>query len=136
MIGIQKFICFGSLWKKERRHRRRWCWHVAQDCGVKFPKSFSRFHISFFLPFIAPSSVANIWQCLSLEEPVWPDWAIYCTLDNFSKPVATISLPKSPTFLDNFCKGVKIFHFSSEIIFRNFNRYLATFYWSHCEEPT
>ena len=31
--------------------------------------------------------------------------------------VATISLPKSHTFLGNFCKGVKIFHFSSEIIF-------------------
>ena len=26
---------------------------------------------------------------------------------NFSKPVATISLPKSPTFLGNFCKGVQ-----------------------------
>ena len=26
-------------------------------------------------------------------------------------------LPKSPTFLVNFCKCVKIFHFSSEIIF-------------------
>ena len=48
---------------------------------------------------------------------VWPDSAIYWTLGNFSKPVATISLPKSPTFLGNFCKGVKISHFSSEIIF-------------------
>ena len=48
----------------------------------------------------------------------WPDWAIYCTFGIFSKPVATIILPKSPTFLGNFCKGVKIFHFSSEIIFR------------------
>ena len=26
-------------------------------------------------------------------------------------------LPKSPTFLGNFYKGVKIFHFSGEIIF-------------------
>ena len=26
-------------------------------------------------------------------------------------------LPKSPTFLGNLCKGVKIFYFSSEIIF-------------------
>ena len=26
---------------------------------------------------------------------VWPDWAIYC---NFSKPVATIIVPKLPTF--------------------------------------
>ena len=28
-----------------------------------------------------------------------------------------INLPKSLTFLGNFCKGVKIFNFSSEIIF-------------------
>ena len=31
--------------------------------------------------------------------------------------MATIGLSKSPTFLSNICKGVKIFHFSSEIIF-------------------
>ena len=46
--------------------------------------------------------------------PVWPDWAIYWTLSNFSKPLATIILPKSPTFLG---KGVKIYIFSSKIIF-------------------
>ena len=33
------------------------------------------------------------------------------------KPLATINLPKSTTFLGIFCKGVKINHFSSEIIF-------------------
>ena len=33
------------------------------------------------------------------------------------KPLEAINLPKSPTFLGNFCKGVKIYHFSSEIIF-------------------
>ena len=49
--------------------------------------------------------------------PVGPDWAIYWTLGNFSKSVATINLSKSPTFLGNFCKGVKIYHFSGEIIF-------------------
>ena len=43
--------------------------------------------------------------------PLWPDWAIYWTLGNFSKCVATISLPKSLTFLGNFCNGVKIYHF-------------------------
>ena len=42
---------------------------------------------------------------------------IYWTLGNFSKPLATINLPKFPTFLGNFCKGVKILNFSSEIIF-------------------
>ena len=34
---------------------------------------------------------------------VWPDWEIYWTLGNFSKPLETINLPKSPTFLGNFC---------------------------------
>ena len=48
---------------------------------------------------------------------VWPDWAIYWTLGNFLKPLAAINLPKSPTFLGNFCIGVRIFNFSSEIIF-------------------
>ena len=49
---------------------------------------------------------------------VWPDWAIYWTLGKFLKPLATINLSKSPAFLGNFCKGVKIYQFSSEIIFR------------------
>ena len=47
----------------------------------------------------------------------WQDRAIYCTLGNFSTPVATIILPKLPPFLGDFCKGAKMFHFSSEIIF-------------------
>ena len=50
-------------------------------------------------------------------QPVWPDFAIYWTLGNFLKPLATIDLQKSPTFLGNFCRGVKIYHISSEIIF-------------------
>ena len=33
------------------------------------------------------------------------------------KPSATINLPESTTFLGNFCKGVKMYHFSCEIIF-------------------
>ena len=41
----------------------------------------------------------------------------FLTLGNFIKPLAAINLSKSPTFLGKFCKGVKIFHFSSEIIF-------------------
>ena len=48
---------------------------------------------------------------------MWPDWAIYCTLGNFLKPVATIILPKFPTLLGYFWKGVQTFHFSSEITF-------------------
>ena len=49
--------------------------------------------------------------------PVWPDLAIYWTLGNFFKPLAQNNLPKSPTFLGNLCKGVKIYHFSGEIVF-------------------
>ena len=50
-------------------------------------------------------------------QPVRPDWANYWTWSNHSKPLATINLPKSPTLLGNLCKGVKIYHFSIEIIF-------------------
>ena len=42
-------------------------------------------------------------------------------------PLATINSPKSATFLGKFCKGVKIYHFSSEIILGNFYRHLAIF---------
>ena len=41
----------------------------------------------------------------------------FCTLGNFLKPLAKINLPKSLTFLGNFCKVVKMYDFSSEIIF-------------------
>ena len=41
---------------------------------------------------------------------MWSNWSIYWTLDNFSKHLTTINLPKSSTFLGN----------------------LATLYWSHC----
>ena len=37
-------------------------------------------------------------------------------LGQLLKPLATINLPKSPTFLGNFCESVKIYHFSNEII--------------------
>ena len=49
---------------------------------------------------------------------------IFCTLCNFLKPLATINLLKSFTFFGNFCKVVKIFHFSSEI---SFGQLLQTF---------
>ena len=65
--------------------------------------------------------------------PVWPDWAIYCTLGNFSKPLVTINMPKSPTFLGNFVKASIFFLiFLVKSFLGNFYWYLATFYWSHC----
>ena len=50
--------------------------------------------------------------------------------------LATINLPKSLTFLGNFCKGVKIYHFSSEIIFwANFID-IWRFFSGHTDYPT
>ena len=54
---------------------------------------------------------------LARWRPVWPDRAILCILGNFLKLLATINFHKSPPFIGNFCKGVKILDFSSEIIF-------------------
>ena len=63
--------------------------------------------------------------------PVWPDLAIYWILGNFLKPLSPINLSKSPTFLGNLRKGVKIYHFSSEIIFGQLLKTFGAFFWSH-----
>ena len=60
-------------------------------------------------------------------KPVWPELAIFWTLGNFSKPLATSYLPNSPTFLGIFCKGVKIFKFLVKSFLGNLNRHLAIF---------
>ena len=44
----------------------------------------------------------------------------FYTLGNFLKPLATINYPKSLTFLGNFCKYVKIYHFSWKSFLGNF----------------
>ena len=48
-------------------------------------------------------------------------------LGDLLKPLATINLSKSLTFLGIFCKDVKIYHFSTEIILGNFYRHLVIF---------
>ena len=55
----------------------------------------------------------------------------FSTLGNFLQPLALINLPKSPTFRGYFCKGVKIYHFSSEIIFGQLLQTFGDFFWSH-----
>ena len=52
----------------------------------------------------------------------------FFTLGNFFKPVGTINLPKSLTFLGNCCKGIKIYHFSTEIIFGQLLQTFVDFY--------
>ena len=46
---------------------------------------------------------------------------------DFKKCLATINLLKSPTFLGNFCKGVKIYHVLVKSFLGNFYRHLAMF---------
>ena len=82
------------------------------------------FLLSLFYCIISPSPCQPLCHSLS----VWPDWAIYLTLGNFLKPLATINLSKSPTFLGNFCMCLKIYYFSSESILGNFYRHLAIFF--------
>ena len=68
----------------------------------------------------APNMTSQFFCYLHYLPAVWPDWVIYWTLGNFLKSLAAINLSKSPTLLGNFCNGVKIYHFSSKIIFRKF----------------
>ena len=53
-----------------------------------------------------PRGWGVIRQSTSESKSVWPDWEIYWTLGNFIKHLATINLPKSPTFLGNLCKSL------------------------------
>ena len=49
-------------------------------------------------------------------------------LGNFLKPLATINLPISPTFLGIFCKGCQnLYYFLVKSFLGNFYRHLATF---------
>ena len=66
--------------------------------------------------------------------PVWPDWAIFLTLGYFLRPLATINLPKSLTFLGIFVKVSKSILFLVKSFLGNFYRHLAIFIWSHCCE--
>ena len=90
-------------------------WMSLKDGGVYVPNHFWPTHPwSVYLPL--STYVSFCWnsewnESRSRRWPVWPDWAIYWTLGNYLKPLATIILPKSPTLLGNFCKGVKIIHF-------------------------
>ena len=82
-----------QLWKKSLRmmfgpHKSSYLGSLANTLSL----SLSKVH---FL------SLSNLCKCLPA---VWLDWAIYWTSGNFSKLVKTISSPKSPTFLGNFCK--------------------------------
>ena len=66
---------------------------------------------------------------------MWPDWVIYYTLGNFLKPLATVNLPKSQTLFAIFQKVSKSIIFLVKSFLGNFYRHLATFFWSHWQQP-
>ena len=53
---------------------------------------------------------------------------LWATFNSFWQKLISPKLPNSQAI---FCKGVTIYHFSSEIILGNFCRLLAIFLWSH-----
>ena len=61
------------------------------------------------------SNIIACWQHFYLNTKsgaVWPDWSIYCTLGDFSKPVEIIILPKMSIFKGNFllrCPNLSFF---------------------------
>ena len=72
-------------------------------------------------------------RCINVHAiwSVWPDWVIYCTLGNFSRPVATIFYPNCPHIKVIFVKVSKWFIILVKSFLGNFYRHLGTFYWSH-----
>ena len=84
-----------------------------------------------FLPSV--DSRASSWQMSEFQRLSKDVCSVTRLADLFDfgtllKHLATIILPKYPTFLGNFCKGVKMSHFSSEIIFGQLLWTLGNFY--------
>ena len=58
-------------------------------------------------------------------DQIWQFFGLWAT---FSSLWQQLICPNLPTFLGNFCKGVKIYHFHSEIIFRQLLKTFGNFY--------
>ena len=91
-----KQLTFLRLWRLATIYRKRRI----------FWRSLRRFNVTLFLMFCNHLTLKG-----SEWYPVWPHLAIYWTLGDFLNPLAKFNLPKSPTFLGNFCKGFKIYYF-------------------------
>ena len=115
-----------------------WVMAVPQPINFFTPKTTSYF---LYLPtYVLVNAHAKFFSqppfLPSVYLPVWPDWAIFCSLGNFLKPLAPINLLKSPTFLGNYCKGVKIYHFSCELIFGQLVIEFWQFFTGHTDLPS
>ena len=87
----------------ETRRKRKSCFSIenARTSDAK-QQRFARAHaFAYGQRVFARTTIAHqIETCVSVHgaDSVWPNWAIYCTLGNFLKPVATIDFPRLPTF--------------------------------------
>ena len=64
-----------------------------------------------FWPFLFSYFILSLQQC----DQIWRFFGLWATFESLWQQLIC---PNLPSFLSNFCKGVKIYHFSSEIIFR------------------
>ena len=94
---------------------------MVHEHGNLITAKMVRIEINIFLVVYAAVKSSKMFCCDQCDQ-IGQFFALWAT-----KPLATINLPKSPTFLANFCKGVKIYYFSTEIILGNFYRHLAFF---------
>ena len=114
-------IRFLSSWKKIERRRFGSNLHlISFPCPTFISQTFLCRKLLFFIVMeqtlsavylkVFLEKISTNWMAVEVRNfsfccgqmcgcgSVWPDWAIYWTLGNFSKPLATINLPKSPTF--------------------------------------
>ena len=117
------------------RERKHWqiCMYESRLGAVKNPLCLSLLRLTFtpkrtepvLEPVLAPIQTEGR---VLLAVPCDQIGQYFGLLGNLSKPVATISLPQSSPFLGNFCKGVKIYYFSSETIFGKLLQTFGDFY--------
>ena len=88
-------------------------------------------NLNFILLFVVGFETHKKFKGKCLTQTVWPDWAIYWTLGNFSKPVEQLFCPNLSHSQANFVKVSKSIIFLVKSFLGNFYRHLATFYCSH-----
>ena len=70
-------------------------YHMTTVAYSRGPENQMFFYLCGWCKFLLKPKKCRQWL-------VWPDWAIFCTLGNFFKPVATIILPKITHIIRQF----------------------------------
>ena len=117
----QKLRKLLSIWRVFYHAKSQWPPEITNTYfSILILNLISRKIQNCFLLFANPSRLkqhTNPHQQQHLQQQCDQIGQFILTLGKFLEPLATIDSPKSPTFLGTFCKDVKIYHFSSEVIF-------------------